>query len=97
MLGGDGQQQLIRSDKGKTGYRGVYPHKGRYEAKCNTPPCHYKYLGTFDTPEDAAQSYLQHYQKKHPEELQQERAPPPVLPEVQEHLLIRSDKGKTGY
>jgi hypothetical protein len=75
----------------------VHPNRGRCKAQCNTPPCNYKNLGTFDTPEDAAQSYLQHNQKKHPEELKQERAPPSVLPEVQHHLLIRSDRGKTGY
>jgi acyl-CoA synthetase (NDP forming) len=98
MGGGEGQQQhLIRSDKNKTGYKGVSALDGRYMATCNTPPCHKNNLGTFDTPEDAAQSYLQHWEEKHPEELKQERAPRPVLPEVQFHLLIRSDKTKTGY
>jgi hypothetical protein len=96
--GGDGQQQqLIRSDKAKSGYKGVHAQDGRYRTKCNTPPCHLNYLGSFDTPEDAAQSYLQHFQKKHPEELKKERLPRPVLLPVQEHLLIRSDKTKTGY
>jgi hypothetical protein len=88
---------LIRSDKGKTGYKGVRASHGRYRAQCDTPPCDYNYLGRFDTLEDAAQSYLQHYQKKHPEELKQERAPRPVLLPVQEHLLIRSDRNSTGY
>ena len=35
--------------------------------------------------------------KEHPEELKKERVPRPVLLPVQEHLLVRSDKGKTGY
>jgi hypothetical protein len=99
--GGDGQRQLIRSDRTKTGYKGVVANFGRYKAKCTTPPCSNNRvtsrLGTFDTPEDAAQAYLQHYQKKHPEELEKERAPRAVLPEVQEHLLVRSGKNKTGY
>jgi hypothetical protein len=93
----DGTAQLIQSDKGKGGYKGVHPHMGRYQAKCNTSPCHNSHLGTFDIPEDAAQSYLQHNQKEHPKELEKERVPRPVLLPVQEHLLIRSDKGKTGY
>ena len=41
---------LIRSDKGKTGYKGVVANHSRYSAKCNTPPCHSNRLGTFDTP-----------------------------------------------
>ena len=60
-------------------------------------PCHNTNLGGFGTPEDAAQAYLQHWEKKHPEKLEQERAPPSVLPEAQVRLLIRSDKTKTGY
>jgi hypothetical protein len=48
----------------------------------------------FDTPEEAAQAVLQHYQNEHPEELKKLRALPL---QVQEHRLIRSDKGKTGY
>jgi hypothetical protein len=63
------QHLLIRSDKSSTGYRGVHPHQGRYQAKCQTPPCLQNYLGTFDTSEEAAQAYLQHYQEEHPEEL----------------------------
>jgi hypothetical protein len=87
---------LIRSDRkdNKTGYRGVRPSKGRYQATCKTPPCKNNHLGSFDTPEEGAQAYLQHYQKEHPEELKNERAPPL---QVQEHLLIRSDTNKTGY
>jgi hypothetical protein len=97
---------FIGSDKANTGYKGVYSHNGRCKATCNTSPCHHNHLGRFDTPEDAAQSYLQHYETEHPEELEKERAPPPVekerapppvLPEVQVRLLIRSDKAKTGY
>jgi hypothetical protein len=69
---------------------------GRYQAKCNTPPCRHNNLGSCSTPEEAAQEYLQHYQKEHPEELKKERARLVMLP-VQEHLLIRSDKNKSGY
>ena len=85
-----------RSDKGSTGFKGVYPNHGRYRAACTTSPCRHNNLGTFDTSEEAAQVYLQHYQKEHPEELKKEQARPVLLP-IQEHLLIRSDRGQTGY
>jgi hypothetical protein len=85
---------LIRSDRNSTGYKGVHPDKSRYQAKCGTLDCRHNYLGLFDTPEEAAQAYLQHYQKKHPEELKKCCAPPL---QVQEHLLIRSDQSSTGY
>jgi hypothetical protein len=78
----------------------VTADKGRYYARCDTAPCRFNHLGSFGTPEDAAQAYLQHWEKKHPKELEKERAPPPpppVLPEVQHQLLIRSDKHKSGY
>jgi hypothetical protein len=88
---------LIRSDKGQTGFKGVHPSHGRYEAKCSTPPCRHNYLGSFGTPEEGAQAYLQHYQKEHPEELMKERVPRPVpLPEL-EHRLIGSDRSSTGF
>ena len=60
---------LIQSDKAKSGYRGVIASYGRYRATCNTPPCRHNHLGTFDTPEEAAQAYLQHQEEEHPEEL----------------------------
>jgi hypothetical protein len=56
---------LIRSDKAKSGYKGVHPHRGRFEVKCATPPCHHNHLGSFDIPEEAAQAYLQHQQQNH--------------------------------
>jgi hypothetical protein len=91
----------MRSDKSSTAcFKGVHQDRGRYQAKCTTAPCHKNHLGSFDAPEDAAQAYLQHYENKHPKELEKERAPPPpppVLPEVQHHLHIRSDKAKSGY
>ena len=62
MLGGGDGQQLIRSDKAKSGYKGVTANKGRYRAQCTTAPCRNNNLGAFDTPEDAAQAYLQHQQ-----------------------------------
>ena len=91
---------LIRTDRATTGFKGVVPNKGRYQARCDTSTCHHNHLGTFDIPEEAAQAYLQHREKKHPKELEKERAPPPpppVLPQVQHRLLIRSDRAKTGY
>ena len=96
----DGGERLIRSDRANntTGFKGVYPElrTGRYKAICSTPPCRNTYLGSFVTPEEAAQVYLQHYQKQHPEELEKERAPPL---QIQGHLLIRSDRANntTGY
>ena len=49
MLGGgaDEKQQLIRSEKAKTGYKGVVASKGRYMAQCDTAPCRINYLGIF--------------------------------------------------
>ena len=93
------QHLLIRSDRANntTGYKGVHPHKGRYQVQCNTSTCRKNHLGNFGTPEEGAQAYLQHYQNEHPEELKKERAPPLVLLPVQEHLLIRSDTSSTGY
>jgi hypothetical protein len=88
---------LIRSDKNITGYNGVVPNQHRYQARCFTSPCRNNYLGHFDIPEEAAQAYLQHYQKDHPEQLKKERVPRPVLLPVQEHLLIRSDTNSTGF
>jgi hypothetical protein len=85
---------LVRSDKGKTGFRGVFPRRGRYQAECTLSTCLRHHLGTFGTAEEAAQAFLQHWQKEHPEELENERAPPL---QVQEHLLMRSVKGKTGF
>ena len=87
---------LIRSDVAKSGYKGVITRDGRYTANCQTAPCGHNHLGSFGTPEDAAQAYLHHYERKHPKELEKERAPP-VLPEVQHHLLLRSDKHRSGY
>jgi hypothetical protein len=88
------QHLLIRSERNSTGFKGVYLYKGRYQAKCDTASCHSHNLGRFGTPEEAAQAYLQHWEKEHPEELEKERAPPL---QVQEHLLMRSDKGLTGF
>ena len=81
----DGAEQLIPSDKSSTGYRGVRPSGGRYQATCKTPRCHDNHLGTFDTSEEGAQAYLQHCEKEHPEGLEKERAPRPVLLSIQEH------------
>ena len=88
------QHLLIRSDKAKTGYKGVTPNHGRYQAECTTSPCRYNYLGHFGTLEEAAQAYLQHREKQHPEQLKKERAPPL---QAQEHLLIQSAMSSTGY
>jgi hypothetical protein len=86
---------LVRSGKSSTGFRGVRLHHGRYQATCNTATCTNNNLGTFDTPEQAAQAYLQHREKEHTDALEKEHtdalakeqgppAPPPVLPEVQQ-------------
>jgi hypothetical protein len=85
----DAREPLIRSDRANntTGFKGVSPHHGRYQAMCTTSPCRNNHLGNFDTPEEAAQAYLHHYQKEHPEELKKKKQAPPL--QVQEHLLIR--------
>ena len=35
---GGKEHLLIRSDKNTTGYKGVDPHKGRFQARCDTSP-----------------------------------------------------------
>jgi hypothetical protein len=84
----------MRSDTNRTGFKGVHPHYGRYHATCNTAPCRHNHLGNFGTPEQAAQAYLQHWEQEHPEELEKEQAAPL---QVQEHLVIRSDRCSTGF
>jgi hypothetical protein len=61
---------LVRSGKSSTGFKGVSLHQGRYKATCHSPPCHGHHLGMFGTAEEAAQAYLQHWEEKHPEELE---------------------------
>jgi hypothetical protein len=93
----DDTEQLIVSYTNKSGYKGVFPDRSRYQTRCDISPCRHNYLGMFDTPEEGAQAYLPHYQNTHPEELMKEREPLPVLLSVQEHLLICSDKISTGF
>ena len=69
MMRDGGGEQLVRSEKGVSGFKGVAPNHGRYQATCDMSPCRHNHLGVFGTPEDAAQEYLQHHQEKHPEEL----------------------------
>ena len=64
---------LIRSGRSSTGYKGVRAHYGRYQAQCGTPPCTLGSLGTFDTKEEAAQAYLQHRGREHQAALEKER------------------------
>ena len=65
MMRDGGGEQLVRSERSVSGYKGVQPDKGRYQATCRTSPCHNNHLGMFDTPEEAAQAYLQHHQHSH--------------------------------
>jgi hypothetical protein len=59
---------LMRSNT-QTAFKGVCPNRSKYLATCSTAPCRHHYLGTFGTPEEAAQSHLQHWETDHPEEL----------------------------
>jgi hypothetical protein len=52
---------LIKSQC-KSGFKGVEPSKDKFLARCNTAACRNNYLGSFGTPEEAAQAYLQHGQ-----------------------------------
>ena len=54
----DDSEKLVRSDANKTGFKGVYQTRegGRYYAHCYSPPCNGNRLGTFGTPEEAAQA-----------------------------------------
>ena len=90
----------------KTGYRGVQSDRERFQACCNLNHSRQLFLGRFATVEEAAAAFLQHWEKDHPEQLEKarrqeqlakERVPRPVLLQVQQHLLIRSDKAKSGY
>jgi hypothetical protein len=49
---------------------GVYLLKGRYKALCHSAHCRHHHVGYFVTAEEAAQAYLQHWEEKHPEELE---------------------------
>jgi hypothetical protein len=91
--------ELLRSHRANntTGFKGVHSSQGRFKARCDKASCHDNTLGCFDTPEEAARVILQHYQKEHPEELEREQVPRPVLLPVQMQLLIRSDTNRTGY
>jgi len=66
----------------------VVANNGRYRAECSTSPCRHNYLGTFGTPEEAAQAYLQHQEKEHLEELGKQRVPRPVLLRVPRPVLL---------
>jgi hypothetical protein len=60
----------------------VRKNDGRYQARCDTAPCDRNYLSYFDTPEGAAQAYLQHYEKKHLKGRKRNRAEHPRTPDV---------------
>ena len=62
---------LIGSDTSSTGFKGVRRDKSRYNARCQTSPCRHNNLGVFDTPEEGAQAYLDHFRDTHPEEMAQ--------------------------
>jgi hypothetical protein len=83
---------LIKS-KSKSGFKGVAQKKGGYHTTCDRPPCRHNHLGSFGTPEEAAQAYLQHCQTFHSEALEkeQQRAPrsDPLLSSGGPQLLKR--------
>jgi hypothetical protein len=70
-----GLGHLLR-ESSKSGFRGVCPGalEGQYRAECESSPCHENTLGTFPTPEAAAEAYLQHWQAAHPERLELDQA-----------------------
>jgi hypothetical protein len=85
---------LLRSDKSSSGFKGVQRNKGRYQATCDTTPCRHHHVRTCDPADAAAQATLQHGETDPPEELEKEQAPPL---QVQEHILMRSDKASSGF
>jgi hypothetical protein len=50
--------QLQRSSRNKSGFKGVEAKGNKYQAHCTTPPCRWTNLGSFGTPEEAAQAYV---------------------------------------
>jgi hypothetical protein len=75
----------MRSEKNRTGYKGVAANYGRFKSQCKTLPCLNNHLGSFNTMEAAAYAYLQHWEEKHPEELKEQG---------REHAHVSTDKGK---
>jgi hypothetical protein len=97
MLRDIDEDLLVHSSKSSSGFKGVRLHRGRYQATCQTAPCTKNNLGTFETPEQAAQAYLQHREKEHPEASALPPPPPPVLRDIDADLLVHSGKSSTGY
>jgi hypothetical protein len=60
------QEHLLIRSKSKSGFKAVRIHDGRYQARCDRGSCHHHHLGSFGTPEEAAQAYLEHLEKEHP-------------------------------
>ena len=56
---------LMRSSKGQTGFKGVRPHRGRFQTTCDTGTCRHNNLGTYDSAEVGAQAYLDHWAEAH--------------------------------
>jgi hypothetical protein len=55
--------QLQRSSRNKSGFKGVGARGNKYHAQCSTPPCRCHNLGSFDTPEEAAQAHYRHFEE----------------------------------
>lgn len=57
----NGQNRPMQSNN-RTGYKGVTPHRGKFAAQCSG-----KYIGSFNTAEEAYAAYVEYAKREHGE------------------------------